>query len=85
MAMLVSLLYGGEVWEPEGNGYIRLTTTPLGSSSMCRGVSLSGIQHQACVVWSDGHTRLIILWRVFRWLYSSHCSMVGWRGVETRM
>ena len=86
MAMLVSLLYGGggEVWEPEGNGYTRLTTT-LWSLSMCRGVSQSGIQHQACVVWSDGYTRLIILWRVVRWLYSSHCSMVGWRGVETRM
>ena len=29
MAMLVSLLYGGggEVWEPEGNVYTRLTTT----------------------------------------------------------
>ena len=61
MAMLVSLLYGGEVWEPEGNGYTRLTTTTLWSLSMCRGVSLSGIQHQACVVWSDGYTRLIIL------------------------
>ena len=29
MAILVSLLYGGggEVWKPEGNWYIRLTTT----------------------------------------------------------
>ena len=29
MAILVSLPYdvGGEVWEPEGNGYTRLTTT----------------------------------------------------------
>ena len=79
MAMLVSLLYGGggEVWEPEVNGYTRLSTT-LWSLSMCRGVSLSGIQHQACVVWSDGYTRLITLWRVVRWLYSSHCSMVVW-------
>ena len=79
MAMLVSLLYGGggEVWEPEGNGYTRLTTT-LWSLSMCRGVSLSGILHQACVGWSDGYTRLITLWRMVRWLYSSHCSMVGW-------
>ena len=62
MAILVSLLYGGggEVWEPEGNGYTRLTTT-LWSLSMFRGVSLSGI-HQACVGWSDGYTRLIALW-----------------------
>ena len=41
MAILVSLLYGGggEVWEPEGNGYTRLTTT-LWSLSIRRGVSL---------------------------------------------
>ena len=65
MAILVSLLYGGggEVWEPEGNGYTRITTT-LWSLSICRGVSLARIQHQACV-------------RVVRWLYSSHYSMVG--------
>ena len=46
MAILVSLLYGGggEVWEPEGNGYTRLTTT-LWSLSICRGVSLARIQH----------------------------------------
>ena len=31
MATLLSLLYGGggEVWKPEGNWYIRLTTTTL--------------------------------------------------------
>ena len=63
MAILVSLFYGGggEVWEPEGNGYTRLTTT-LWSLSMCRGVSLSGIQHRACEGWSDGYTRLLTLW-----------------------
>ena len=35
---------GGEVWEPEGNGYTGLTTT-LWSLSICRGVSLARIQH----------------------------------------
>ena len=62
MAILVSLLYGGggEVWEQEGNGYTRFSTT-LWSLSMCRGVSLSGIQNQARVGWSDGYTRLITL------------------------
>ena len=51
MAILVSLLYGGggEVWEPEGNGYTRLTTT-LWSLSICRGVSLTRIQHLFQVV-----------------------------------
>ena len=46
MAILVSLLYGGggEVWEPEVNGYTLLTTT-LWSLSICRGVSLVRIQH----------------------------------------
>ena len=67
MAILVSLLYsgGGEVWEPEGNGYTRLTTTLcLWSVSICRGVSVARIQHQGCL-------------GVVRWLYSSHYSMVG--------
>ena len=51
------------MWEPEGNGYTRLTTT-LWSLSIYRGVSLARIQHQACV-------------GVVRWLHSSHYSMVG--------
>ena len=60
MAILVSLLYGGggEVWEPEGNGYTRLTTT-LWSLSICRGVSLARIQHLfqvACDSALDGET-----------------------------
>ena len=50
------------MWEPEDNGYTRLTTT-LWSLSICRGVSLARIQRQACV-------------GVVRWLYSSHYSMV---------
>ena len=46
MAILVSLLCGGggEVCEPEGNGYTRLTTT-ICSLSICRWVSLARIQH----------------------------------------
>ena len=76
MAMLVSLLYGGggEVWEPEGNGYTRLTTT-VWSLSMCRGCHYreyntkraSGGQMAILVSllyggWSDNYNRLIALW-----------------------
>ena len=57
----ITLWWGGEVWEPEDNGYTRLTTT-LWSLSICRWVSLARIQHQACVGWSDGYTPLITLW-----------------------
>ena len=37
------------MWEPEYNGYTRLTTTTVWSLCICRGESLARIQHQACV------------------------------------
>ena len=52
MAILLSLLYGGggEVWKPEGNWYIRLTTT---------------LWIEVCIRNSSCH-RYLSLWNVLR-------------------
>ena len=71
MAILVSLLYGGggEVWKPEGNWYIRLTTT---------------LWIEVCIKNSSCH-RSLYLWRYVSdtlaaigiCLYGSMCQQVN--------